>query len=286
MTNVENYSAEGELKLPIGLQYGGKSYKSLPLAVTGSDAEKIFTSRPKQGKHITWIAQVISTSLENIGGEEIASEFNQDKEKKIPSAVLNIPFLDAGGLLIQIQRECWEEVISNQRLTCPDCGTKLTADIELEKIQIPDNGKTEAETHYNVDLKNPISVVADSEILADFKGMQYNRIVFRTATLRDAINFEGVAKDEVVFWKELAFHTIERLEYVEDGKVIDIIPRDYISRRGKLLFNRDLNTKQLKAIRQGMMSTQESVKTYYNDNCYECGSEIPFFAQVNSFFQT
>ena len=287
MTDGENKNTEkGALKLPIGLNYGGRSYLDLPVARTGADAEKIYTKKPKQGKQYTWIAEVLATSIDNIGGEEVASVFNASKDKKIPSVIKQIPFLDAGGLMIQIQRECWEETIEDQRLKCPDCGASLSADIELNRIEVPENETGVAQTHYNVDFDEPITLFADQELLHDFKGQQFNRMVFRTVTLGDAINHEGLAKDEVAFWRELAFNTLERLEYVEDGQVIDVVPKNYLALRGKLFFTKDFTTKKLKEIRKGMISTQDSVKTYYEDDCSECGSKIPFFAQVNHFFQT
>lgn len=276
----------GKLDLPIGLSIAGKDIVELTIADTGSEAEKIYTKKPKQGKQHTWIGQVIAISVSDINGTPIASEFIKSPDQNIiPDEVKQIPFLDAGSLLIQIQRECWEEVITDQKIRCTNCGTNLTADIELHKIITPVNTSGKAITEYTVKLKKPHVIRTGVEALDEFEGYQFNRLVFRTATLGDAMNHEGVSKDEVQFWRNIAFDTLVDLHLEEDNGEITSVPKSFLARRGKALFTKDLDSKNLKEIRTGMQITQPSTKTYYEDECSECNSMTPFFASVNHFFQ-
>ena len=282
----EQGNQEGVFNLPIGLTIGGKDILELGIADTGSEAEKIYTKRPKQGKLHTWMGQVISVSVSEIGGVSIASEFIKQVDKNIISEeVKKIPFLDAGSLLVQIQRECWEDTIPEQKIKCTNCGANLTAEIELKKIISPVNVDKKALTEYTIKLKKPHIIKTGIEVLDDYEGYKFNRMVFRTVTLGDAINHEGIAKDEVQFWRNLAFDTLLDLYYEDEKGEILQVPKGFIAKRGKALFQNDLDSKKLKEIRTGMQTTQPSTKTYYEENCPECSEPTPFFASVSHFFQ-
>lgn len=299
---MENFSAEahedsidnlqdtdnqtGVLKLPIGFSIGGKDIMELQVADTGSEAEKIYTKKPKQGKVQTWIGQVIAVSVTEIAGTPVASEFIKSEDKNnIPDLVKQIPFLDAATLLLQIQKECWEEVIPDQRVQCVNCGTNLKVDIELEKLAIPDNGTGKPLHEYVVKLKKPHIIKTGVEILEEYEGYKFNRLKFRTATLGDAITHEGVMKDEVLFWRNLAFDTLLDLYHEDENGEITPVPKGFIVKRGKTLFNKDFDTKKLKEIRSGMQTTQPSMKASYEEECPSCSEMTPLFAQPSYFFQ-
>lgn len=282
----DNSEKTGNFLLPIGMTIGGKEILSLPIADTGSEAEKVYTKKPKQGKIHTWMGQVISVSVSSIGDNPIASEFIKQEDKSVISEyVKSIPFLDAGSLLIQIQRECWEDTIEDQKIKCTNCGTNLTADVELYKIKTPENKDGKAMTDYVVKLKKPHIIRTGIDLLEEYEGFRFNRMKFRTMTLGDAINHEGVTKDEVQFWRNVAFDTLTELYMEEENGTITAVPNGFITRRGKALWSTDLDSKKLKEIRSGMQTTQPSTKTYYEENCPECDEPTPFFAQVGHFFQ-
>ena len=270
-------------KLSIGFTHNGHLLKELPLAETGAEAEKIYSEKPKQTALYDWFARIVAVSIESIGGEAIAAEFIKTKE--VPEVVYKIPFLDLGGLIIQIQRECWEETITKQRFKCTNCGTTLETDVELKKIGIPEkDGEID---EFRVRLPQTITIDTEgtkSESLLEFNGKQFNQLVFRVATLKDAVKHQGVIKDEVMFWQNVAFDTLKNLELVEDDKVTDEVGSKYVTLRAKALFSRDLSAKSLRAVRKGLQTELPTAKYYYEDTCYNCGELTPFFASVNSFF--
>lgn len=281
---------EGTLKLPIGFYVGGSTpIMELPIATTGSEAEIIYTKRPKQGKIHNWIAQVISASVESINGEPIASKYlAQTNKNEIPALVKQIPFLDAGTLLIEIHRECWQPVLKDQRVRCESCGSNISVDVDLYKIEIPENGTGKPLTYYTVELSKPVVLtgkVYDEDILKEFKGYKINRLKFRTATLGDALKHDGVSKDEIIFWRNIAFDTLVDLYYEDENGEVTPVPTSFLTRRGKAFWTKDLNTLALKEIRQGMQTKQPSAKAYYEEECPECGSTMKVFASVGHFFQ-
>lgn len=287
MDNAQDTNLEGVLKLPIGFSVDGVGVMQVDIADTGSEAEKIYTKKPKQGKVHTWMGQIIAVSVSNIAGNSIASNYLKQTDKNdIPELVKRIPLLDAGALLIQIQRECWEDVIPDQKINCTNCGARLSVEVELNKIEMPKNSTGKPMLDYVVKLKKPHKIKSNGvELLAEYEGMEFNRMKFRTATLGDALKHEGVSKDEVLFWRDLAFDTLLELYYEDEDGDITPVPTSFISRRGKALWSKDLNTKRLKEIRLGMQTTLPSAKAFYEEKCPECDENTPFFAQIGHFFQ-
>lgn len=276
--------------LPIGLKIDGKEIVELPIAKTGGEAEKIFTKKPAQSKIHTWFGQVLSASIESINGEKIASEYlradNTDRDE-IPALVKKIPFIDCGSLLIQVQRECWEDMITDQKITCTNCGAKLNADIDLNRITIPNNGEGRKPVleEYVVKLDVPYTISHPKvEQLKEYEGVEFNAIKFRVATLGDAIKREGIVKDQILFWREIAFDTMTDLLFIDEKGNEIPVAEGYITKIGKKLLTDTFTSKTLKKIRAGMQDTLPSAKFYYEEDCPECSQPTPFFATVSNFF--
>lgn len=271
--------------LPIGLKVEGEDIVTLPIAETGGEAERIYTKRPSTTKLHTWFGQLIAASVERIGNEKIAEKYLKQEDKKdIPALVKKIPFLDAGTLLIQIQRECWERHIENQKLTCTNCGSNLQATIDLDKVEIPENKEGKAIETFDVELPKTYTISTGIEQLKEYDGYKFNHIKFRTATLGDAIKHEGVTKDEVTLWRSIGFDTMIGLFYKDEDGNIEEVPDGYVTKRGKQLFTKDFNTPTLKAVRSGLQKSLPSAKFFYEEECPECGKDTPFFASVSNFF--
>lgn len=277
--------ADKTFKLPIGLVVDGLSIKELPIALTGGESEKIYTAKPSQAKIHTWFGQVLATSIASINGVSIAKEYNkQDDKEDIPDLVRRIPFIDCGGLLMQVQRECWEDMIKDQKITCATCRTKLDADIDLNKIEIPMDDSDVVES-FLVKLDEPFTIETNGvEQLAIYEGVTFNAIRFRVATLGDAIKREGVVKDQLIFWRQIAFDTMQDLVLISESGKEENVAEGYIARLGMKLFTSGFNSKTLKKIRTGMQETLPSVKFFYEEDCPKCGEPTPFFASVSNFF--
>lgn len=273
--------------LPIGLKINDENILEVPIAETGGDAEKIYTKKPSPTGLYSWFGKVLSVSIDSIGKEEVAKPYIAQQDKNnIPEVVKKIPLVDVGSLLIQVQRECWEDLLENQRIVCRNCGAELEASIDLNRIDIPNADKPEREAIEYFTVSLPKTYTIDSggiEQLEEYNGLKFNKIRFRVATLSDGIKHEAIGKDELMFWQNIAFDTMDALIY-EEGDVVEEVPKRYITLRGKQLFNKDFNTKTLKVIRSGLQTELPSAKNYYEEECPECNKNTPFFASVGSFF--
>ena len=272
--------------LPIGFKHEGKTITELDIADTGAEAEKIYTDKPTPAKLHEWFGKVLAASIHNIGGEVVAKDYlaAPPKDRVVPAIIKKIPFLDVGSLLVQVQRECWEETIEEQKIQCTSCAEKLEADIELNKIDIP---KSTGELLEFFDVKLPNTYTIDAggvEQLVDYDGLKYNHIKFRTATLADGIKHGKVVKDEITFWKRLAMDTMVSLYFEDEDGSIEEIPDGYIAKKASSLFTKEFGSKTLKAIRKGVQTTQPSARYFYEEECPECGQMTPFFASVSNFF--
>ena len=272
--------------LPIGFKHNGVDIVELPIAETNSAAEKIYTKKPSQANLHTWFGQVIASSVESIGGEPISSEFlkAEHDKKVVPASVLSIPLIDCGSLLIQIQRECWESSIKDQKFKCTQCGGNLTAEIDINLIPVPKSETGKAIESYSIELDKEYVIESELEQMKDYVGYKFTHLEFRVATLRDAIKYQEVSKDEVLFWRKIAYETLVSIYYIgEEGESVNV-PDGYLSRRGQLFFDKDLSSKTLKAIRSGMQKTLPSAKFFYEEDCPLCFEKTPFFASVGTFF--
>jgi hypothetical protein len=273
-----------EFLIPNGVDVNGYRVNTASIAEVAGKAEEIFTTRPSKTKLYTWFGKVISVAIGDIGGVPIASEFLKTVEtsKTIPPLIRRLSFIDAGTLLLQVHRECWEDTLPEQEVTCEKCGGTFTADIDLKRLDIPKPLEEPVEKIVVKLSKN--YPIAKGEAFSEFQDEQFNRVVLRVPLLEDAIRNEGLANDEVKFWRRMAFDTIQSLEYENEDGAITEIPRKYISGRGTLIFNRDLKAVDLKRIRREMQRSIPSALLFYSDTCKVCGEETRYFANVNSFF--
>lgn len=288
---------EGKFILPIGLNLDGKIIRELPMAATGGDAEKVFTGAPSSENLYTWFGEIISVAVSDIGGEPIASDFIKnlkDNKRIISKTVRQLPMHDVGSLLLQIQRECWDDKIEKQKLGCQSCGKEFEDDIDLMRIPVPETDASTAYlSEYTVRLPRTykVTVAEFGEGFKDFDGLEYNQLRFRVPILEDAIRHQKVSEDEVLFWKNIAFDTLVGFELVDEsrakGKVKVVATQEFATRRGKLLFDRDFNSKTLKTIRKEMQTSLPSAKFYYEDTC-PCPRRktIPYFVNVANFFSS
>lgn len=274
-------------KLTVGVKgTDGTKHKELPIYLGGADVEKIYTEEKSTAGLYSWFARVIAASVGSIGTEQIASKFlaGQENGEPIPNTVLQIPIVDSGNLLLQIQRECWQDIIKDQQTLCKHCGDAIVIpETDLKKIPIPDISEDFEEIV--VDLGEEYVISAGKvEALKDFDGQKYNRMVFRIPLLNDAIRHEKIASDETLFWRKIAFDCLTSL-YLQKGEEKEFVSEGYISRRSMLIFNKDLHTKSLKKVREALQSQLPSAKMYYEDTC-PCPRRktIPFFVAPSDFF--
>lgn len=274
--------------LPIGFKYNDQDIVELPIADTGAEAEKIYAKKPTATTLYSWFAKIIAISVDSIADHPIAEVYKKETDtNKFPDIVKKIPLVDAGSLLIQIQRECWEAVLADQRIVCVNCGATHEATIDLNRIEIPgsDNPNREASQDFVIDLGRAYQTVCDIEQMKEFEGMKFNKLRFRTSTLEDGIKHEKVSNDKLLFWENIAFATLIGAFYEEDGEETQELPTAYLTRRGKQLFTKDMHSTSLRKIRAGMQSKQDSSKAYYEEECPTCNKNTPFLASSGSFFQ-
>jgi hypothetical protein len=282
------------LVLPIGFYTpDGTPVKQMPVAHISGDAEVILTRKPKRGMLYTWMGQVIAVAVAEINGQPISPNFLSTVGKQpsyVPEPILNIPLVDVGSLLIQVQRACWEETIPNQRVKCIHCGTVMqNVGLELSQISIPEGDPMPAKD-FVIELGADISTTHPGiDSLEEFNGLKYNAIKVRVPTLRDGISAQGIVKaadseeQQINFWREIMFNCIVEFLYIENGNQI-ALPSGYLNRRGKLIFTKDWGTKVNKHARKMIQTSLPTALFYYEDECTSCGEPTPFYATPGSFF--
>jgi len=276
------------LKLVNGVEVAGEIIYELPIAETTGIAETVYTRVPEENDLYEYFAEILSVSIRNIGKEPIAAPFVNDfnKTRTIPLLIKKLGFLDVGTLILQIHRECWEDVLPRQKLSCINCGRSFEAEVDLNKIIIPERINNRV-TEVVVNLKKDYKIkYKTSDAFKEFKGLEFNTLVFRNITLQDALNNQGVATEEVILWRNFASDTLLRLEYRKNGVVEEVIPDVYKQGRAGLIFSRDLGTKQLRLVREGLQKAYPSANMYYEDKCPHCRKNTPYVFNTQNFFST
>ncbi len=288
---------ENKLVLPVGISADGAIVKEITLANTSGTAEEVYTSKPSASKLYTWLGEVISVSVQEIAGIPVYHTFMKtfNTTRMIPPVVKKLPLNDVGTLILQIQRECWQDIIPNQRVMCQKCGTDFTADIDLKKIEIEVEGKEYP--FIDIKLSKTYTINHPEDIYDQFKGESFNCIRFRVPTLGDAIRHEKLNIEEITFWRTMAFECAEdflmvETEFNEDlGREVEIrrevsVAPGYVNQRGTLIFKNDLSTMDLRRVRTGLTGELPSAKMYYEDTC-ACGKyQVPFYTAVDNFFSS
>ena len=272
-----------EYVLPIGYTLNEKRVEKIMGYETTGEAEKYFVKKPTETRIYTWMSEVISAATHSIGGQKIASEFFSTKV--VPTSLKKMPLSDADGLILQIHRECWEDILQDQKIQCEECGQTFKADVELFKIETP---KTDEKiTEIVVTLSKSYTLKTEGVApLKDMEGMQFNTMTFRVPLLQDALKHEKVAKDSLVFWRRIAGDTLQKLSYVNKkspSKSYDIDER-YKNSRTSLLFSKEIGTKDTNKIRASLRSDLPSTPLFYKDTCTNCGEETPYYWSARNFF--
>ena len=281
------------LQLSVGIKdVKGDIHKTLPIYRGGSEIEKIYTGDKSTASLYTWFADVICASISYIGDEPIAEPFltSMAKGKRVHSElILKLPLSEVGNLLVQIQRECWQDIIKDQQTLCKWCGDQITIpEVDLNKITIPvlETGYPEFIT---VDISNTKMETSGIEAIKELSGQVFNRMSFSLPTLGDAIRHESVGADDILFWRKIANDCLRQIEYApvspEDPLSAQIFNKQYISLRGTLIMSRDLNTKDLKKVRDRLQNALPSANMYYDDTC-PCPKKrtMPYFVVPGDFF--
>lgn len=285
-------------ELPVGLRINGEVHKEVELLKTNGVAEKIFTKKISD-KPFTWQGNIISAAVKRIGNVEIGSEvrkgYSMDGSVTIPMAVKKLPLAEVNTLLVEIHRRVWVSFIPKQEIICKYCGKKLIADINLDKIDyLPETKERLAEiTDYDyitVDLEDGfvppvIKKLTDKEQYAGITDTEYNRFVFRVPLLEDAIRQERYFSDSIGFWRRIAMDCLVDIQRVENGEVIDTLPREFHTWYGIKIFNEYLMGSDLRKIRNELIEYLPTLPFAYYEPC-GCDEqrEIPMTMEASNFF--
>jgi len=266
-----------KLILPIGFMYNGVPVKQLDTSHLSGESELILTSKPKKKKVYTWMGQVVAVAVSNVVGESVsdglAAKLKREPEF-VPEPVLKIP----------------QSELENQMVRCIHCGQVMRkVTIELDKIEVPVGEPVPVE-FFDIDLKQDVEMFSESDIMAQYAGLKYNKIRVRVPTLADGIKAQhnvstsGDESQEMNFWRDILFDCIVGFYYSDAaGNTIEM-PEGYLTKRGKMLFSRDWSTKTNKHVRKALQTTLPSALFYYLDECTSCHEETPFYANSGAFF--
>lgn len=285
-------------ELPVGLRINGEVHKDVELLKTNGVAEKIFTKKISE-RPFTWQGNIVAAAVKRIGSVEIGAEvrkkYLEDGSVTLPYAVLKLPLAEINTLLVEIHRRVWVSFIPKQEIICKYCGKKLLADIDLDKIDyLPEVKERMAEMpdyeHIVVTLKDgfvppEIPKITDKDEFRGVTDTEYNRFVFRVPLLEDAIRHEKYFSDSIGFWRRIAMDCLLSVERVENGVVVDTLPREFHTWYGLKIFNEYLSGKDLRSIRNELIEYLPTLPFAYYEQC-GCDNqmEIPMVMEASNFF--
>ena len=290
---------ELSFEIPVGLHINGDVHKNVELLKTNGVAEKIFTKKIAE-KPFTWQGNIVAAAVKSIGniqiGEEVRSNYLKNGAVTIPSTVLGLTLADVNALLVEIHRRVWVSKIPNQEIICKYCGRKLIADIDLDKIDYLPEAKAKLDDpafNYEeivVDLPEGLDLPAipkltDKPEWAGVTDYTYNRIVFRTPLLSDAIKHEAYVSDSIVFWRRIAMDCMMNVQCVKDGKVLAELPVEFFTWYGIKIYNEYMYSRDLKAVRDALIEYLPTLPFAYYERC-GCDEqrEIPMVMETSNFF--
>lgn len=286
-------------EIPVGLRINGDVHKDVELLKTNGVAEKIFTKKIAE-KPFTWQGNIVAAAVKSIGNIQIAEEVRNNYLKNgavtIPSTVLGLTLADVNALLVEIHRRVWVSKIPNQEIICKYCGRKLVADIDLDKIDYLPESKKKLEDpafdyeHIVVNLEQGLEVpeipkLTDKPEWAGVTDYVYNRLIFRTPLLSDAIKHEAYVSDSIGFWRRIAMDCLVSVQCVEDEHVVAELPQEFFTWYGIKIFNEFMLNRDLKAVRDGLIEYLPTLPFAYYEPC-GCDEqrEIPMVMETTNFF--
>lgn len=285
-------------ELPVGLHLNGEVHKDVELLRTNGVAEKIILKKLSE-KPYTWQGNVVSAAIKSIGnisiGAEVRKKYLEDNAVTIPTSVLKLSLADVNTLMVEIHRRLWVSFIPRQEVLCKFCGKRLLRDIDLDKIDY--SSEVKEKMSLTTDYKEiPINLeigftppalnkITEKPEYAGITEKTYTRFIFRPPLLQDAINQEKYFSDSIGFWRRLAMDCLLRIEYLEDGKVVDVLPTEFHTFYGLKMLNEYLDGMDLKLIRTELMEYLPTLPFAYYEPC-GCDREldVPMVMDVSNFF--
>lgn len=284
-------------ELPIGLWLDDQKHTTVELLETNGVAEKIITNKLADRPY-TWQAYVFCSCIKSIGdipiGMAARKEYLQHNTITIPRAIKELTLADANTLLVEIHRRVWQKDIHKQEIYCKGCGDTFINSIDLGKITMSEEDLELLNTKSDfrqvvVDLPSGLLIddipELQKDIFAPHRGKKFNRIIFNTPKLADAIRREKFYKDQIDFWRRIAYDCLVEIQYVKDGQVLDVLPVEAQTFMGMSLYNEILSSKDLAAIRKGLIEYTPTLPFSYEDVC-ACPRQlnVPYIMEPTSFF--
>lgn len=298
--NKSEYKNNLHVSLGVGLNVDGTFVKELSLLRTNGIAEEVFLRRTSD-KPYTWIGSVISVATDHIGpvsiGSEVRDEYMKSGSVLIPQTVKQLPLADANSLLVDIHRRVWQNLLPKQEILCKYCAKKLTADVDLDRIDYLEEDKPKVASEMPLEfivcdledgfVLNPLLTKLKKEELTYLKDAVFNRMIFRVPTLGDAIRNEKHATDSILFWRRMAQDCLVKLQSYDSNKkeVRTEFPEDLFISLGLDLYKAYMSQNDLRIVRKGLREELPTLPFAYFDEC-PCPEkrEIPYVMEASSFF--
>lgn len=286
-------------ELPIGVKYQDQIEKSVSLMKVNGYAEKMFTDKnPK--KPYTWMGTLLSGAINKLGpvalAKEARDEYAESDEVTLHHIIKSMTLADVNTCLVEIHRRLWEDIIPNQECMCKYCGERFKETVDLNKINFFEEDLVALEAGASdfqsivVKLKDGLVWKAPKSpdgkgkgLFEEFNGVNFDTFEFRSPTLGDAIRSEKNHKDDIVFWRRIAFDCLTKVTSSEDN--VELSPEAYRS-LGLKLYNELLGGRDLKKIRKSLRETLPTLPFYYETVCHNktCKELTPISVEGNAFF--
>lgn len=286
--------------LPIGAFLNGTELKEYTLLRSNGIAEKVYTDRIQE-KPYTWIANVLTIGIDNLEGHKIGpiarAEYSSSEEVTIPEVIKSLSLAAANTLLIELHRKTWQKHIPDQECFCKYCGFKNILDVNLDNLKMHEEDlkrlrskenwselECDLETGYTFTAKQMLGGSKEDKAYSEFDGITFNRLVFRNPNLGDAIALEKQAATPVIFWRRLAFRTLQKVLALDgDGNILTELPLQAVHMSGMKLFDEELDRDDLKAIRSCIRDVP-TLPFDYLIECKSCRAETPMIIEGSELF--
>ena len=283
---------ESKLLYGIRLEDGADKVWDFELLKAGGVTETIKTNdKFRQNHPQQWMARMLSSVVDNIGGQPVYAEFKKSGFKDIPKPILQLSAADGGFLLAMGHMFTYGPELDLGKQDCPHCGRKALVVLDLTQMRLL-NQEQKDSTEFRVDLPTGWYRPApgDPAKRLTYHGKHWNTYFFRPPTIGDSFTHERhfTRTNTMNFFMRLLWAGLTRVESWEERvpgagrEKVDDLAQNFFNGLGLDLVD-DLDSADRMRIRKAMLEIPR-LDTDLAQECSACGEDIRFNLGVSEFF--
>lgn len=286
------------LKLPIGVQTPAGLQKDFQVMQVSGVTEKILTNDNLRTNHNQgWLARLLASVLDNVGGEPVYSVFRKTEFREIPEIVKSITLQDAAYILALAHMNSYGPTLKEVLQLCPSCNRKDRYVVDLSGMRVVGLDRpTEpivADLGAGFFRETPTSglgkATAEQRTRA-YHGKHWNRYLLRPATMKDAILYEKFCtpSNKLNFHMKLVAASLLGVEAWDgDGEnrvKIAEMPQDEMQMlTSDMSLFEELNASDRMLLRRAVNDIPR-LEMSVSQTCNNCGDDVSLAVDIGSFF--